>query len=165
MLFTGCSNSMFKNTNPSASSSSSSISVARVYYGFGVDPLTYSSQLAENNTVVMPVDAVSPGGVYYELANPGEIDKASLVAESFSCSGDCKVSSIEVIEDALGVITGYIVFLANSVEEQVTLSSPGVLDSSGASLGVENVVVDFKSDAPSLEVMKLDFPVAALPNR
>lgn len=161
MLFTGCSNSMFENANPSTSSSSS-VSAAKVYYGFGLDPLTYGSQLAENNTVVMPVSAASPGGVYYELASPGDIDKTSLVAESFSCSGTCTVSSIQVIEDAAGVITGYIVFLANSVEEQVTLSSPGVLDSSGASLGVEDVAVDFKSDTPSLEVVKAVSPRATI---
>lgn len=161
MLFTGCSNSMFENNNPNTSSSSS-VSAAKVYYGFGLDPLTYASQVAENNTVVMPVAAVSPGGVYYELATPGDIDEASLVAESFSCSGSCTISSVQVIEDATGVVTGYIVFLANSVEEQVTLSSPGVLDSSGASLDLEDVAVDFKSSAPFLEVIKTDSPTATI---
>lgn len=112
--------------------------------------------------VVMPVAAVSPGGVYYELATPGDIDEASLVAESFSCSGSCTISSVQVIEDATGVVTGYIVFLANSVEEQVTLSSPGVLDSSGTSLDLEDVAVDFKSSAPFLEVIKTDSPTATI---
>lgn len=152
LLLTGCSNSMFNNQKPNQSSSSS-ISPVKAYYGFGSDSTAYGNQLAEGNQVTMPVDIV--GGIYYELLVPGDVLESSLIKESFTCSGTCSVYDVKVVKNSEDVITGYIVFITNTIAEEVTLESSGVLDSSEKKLETEALIVNFAEDAPSLALNKL----------
>lgn len=149
LLLKGCSNSMFENANP-GTSSSSSVSGVKAYYGFGNNSTTYVNQLADSNQVIMPVE--NTGGIYYELLTPGEILESSLVKDSFTCSGTCTVDSVEVIKNDEGLVTGYIVFITNKNAEEVTLGSSGVLDSSGKNFEAEALTINFVGNAPSLSL-------------